>query len=63
MVTTIDSIVTSAFSGILFDFFYYNLSSNYIINPYRNTTVKSLIGWIYRYRIVNNVNITSGVAA
>ena len=35
VVATIDGVVTSAFGSILFDFFYYNLSSNYIIKPYR----------------------------
>ena len=35
VVATIDSVVTSAFSGILFNLFYYNCSSNYIIKPYR----------------------------
>jgi hypothetical protein len=35
VVTTINSVVTSAFGGILFDFFYRNRSSNYIIEPYR----------------------------
>jgi hypothetical protein len=35
VVATVNSVVTSAFSGILFNFFYYNYSSNYIIKPYR----------------------------
>jgi len=36
VVTTVDSIVTSAvLSSILFNCFYYNYSSNYIIEPYR----------------------------
>ena len=35
VVATINSAVTSAFGGILFNFFYYNLSSNYITEPYR----------------------------
>ena len=35
VVTVLGSIITSAFSSILFDFFYYNYSSNYIIEPYR----------------------------
>ena len=35
VVAAIDSVVTSAFGGILFDFFYYNYGSNYIIKPYR----------------------------
>ena len=35
VVTAIDGVITSAFSGLLFNFFYYNFSSNYIIEPYR----------------------------
>ena len=35
VVATIDSVVVGAFGGILFDFFYYNYSSNYITEPYR----------------------------
>ena len=35
VVATVNSVVTSAFSGILFNFFYYNLGSNYITKPYR----------------------------
>ena len=35
VVAAVDSVVTGAFSGILFNFFYYNLGSNYIIEPYR----------------------------
>ena len=35
IVATIDGVVTSAFSGILSNFFYYNPSSNYITKPYR----------------------------
>jgi len=63
VVATIDSIITGAFSGILFNFFYYNPSSNYITTPYRSTTVNILIGEVYRYRIVNNIIITSRVVA
>jgi hypothetical protein len=44
VVATISSIVTAAFGGILFDFFYRNRSSNYITIPYRSTTVDALIG-------------------
>ena len=29
------SVVVAAFSGILFDFFYRNYSSNYVTEPYR----------------------------
>ena len=35
VVATVNGIVTSAFGGILFNFFYYNYSSNYITKPYR----------------------------
>ena len=34
VVAAVDSVVVGAFGGILFDFFYYNLSSNYITEPY-----------------------------
>jgi len=61
VVAAVNGVITSAFSGILFDFFYRNLGSNYITTPYRNTIVGALIGWVYRYRIINNVLITSGV--
>ena len=35
MVAVFGGIITSAFSGILFDFFYRNYSSNYITEPCR----------------------------
>ena len=35
VVAAINGVVTSAFSSILFDFFYYNCGSNYIIEPCR----------------------------
>ena len=35
VVAAIDGVVTSAFGGILFNFFYYNYSSNYITEPCR----------------------------
>ena len=35
VVAAVNSVVTSAFSDILFNFFYYNFSSNYITEPYR----------------------------
>jgi hypothetical protein len=60
VIAAVNSVVTAAFSGILFNFFYRNRSSNYIIIPYRSTTVDTLIGWVYRYRIVNNVIIITG---
>ena len=33
VVATVVSVVVGAFGGILFDFFYYNYSSDYIIEP------------------------------
>jgi hypothetical protein len=44
VVAAVNSPAISAFSSILFDFFYHNRSSNYIIIPYRSTTVDALIG-------------------
>jgi hypothetical protein len=44
VVAAVNSVVTSAFGSILFDFFYHNYSSNYITTPYRSTTVDILIG-------------------
>ena len=35
VVAAINSVVTSAFSGMLFNLLYYNYSSNYITKPYR----------------------------
>ena len=35
VVAAINGVVTSALGGMLFNFFYYNPSSNYIIKPYR----------------------------
>ena len=35
VVTAVNGVITSAFGGILFNFFYYNLGSNYIMEPYR----------------------------
>ena len=35
VVATIDAVVAAAFSGILFNFFYYNCGSKYITKPYR----------------------------
>ena len=35
VVAAVNGVVTSAFGGILFNFLYYNYSSNYIIEPYR----------------------------
>ena len=35
VVAAVISVIFSAFSGILFDLFYHNRSSNYITEPYR----------------------------
>ena len=35
VVAAVVSVIVDAFGGMLFDFFYYNLSSNYITEPYR----------------------------
>jgi hypothetical protein len=35
VVAAVKGVVTNAFGSILFDFFYYNYSSNYITKPYR----------------------------
>ena len=35
VVAAVNGVVTSAFGSILFNFLYYNYSSNYIIKPYR----------------------------
>ena len=35
VVAAVNSVITSAFSSILFNFLYYNCGSNYIIKPYR----------------------------
>ena len=47
VVATIDSVITSAFGSILFNFLYYNYSSNYIIKPYRK----------YYSRLINRLGI------
>ena len=44
VVAAVNSVVTAAFGGILFNFFYYNRSSNCITIPSRSTTVGALIG-------------------
>jgi hypothetical protein len=35
IIATVDGVIVYAFSGILFNFLYYNYSSNYITKPYR----------------------------
>jgi len=44
VIATVNSVITTAFSSILFNFFYYNRSSNYITILYRSTMVDALIG-------------------
>jgi hypothetical protein len=44
VVAAVNSVVTAAFGGMLFDFFYYNYSSDYITTPSRSTIVGALIG-------------------
>jgi len=44
VIAAVNSVVTAAFSGMLFNFFYRNRGSNYIIIPSRSTTVDILIG-------------------
>jgi hypothetical protein len=44
VVAAVNSVVTAAFSGILFNFFYRNRSSNCVTTPSRSTTVGALIG-------------------
>jgi uncharacterized membrane protein YeiH len=43
-VAAVDGVVTAAFGGILFDFFYRNRGSNCVTTPSRSTTVGALIG-------------------
>jgi hypothetical protein len=35
IIAAVNSVITYTLSSILFNFFYYNYSSNYIIKPYR----------------------------
>jgi len=44
VVAAVNSVITAALGGILFDFFYRNRSSNYITIPSRSTIVGALIG-------------------
>jgi len=44
VVAAINTVVATAFSGILFNFFYYNLSSKYITKPYRKYYSKLING-------------------
>jgi hypothetical protein len=47
VVATVNSVITGAFSGILFDFFYRNRGSNCITEPYRK----------YYSRLINRLGI------
>ena len=47
VVAAVDGVMTGTFSGMLFNFFYYNYSSNYITKPYRK----------YYGRLVNRLGI------
>jgi hypothetical protein len=47
IVATVNGVIVCAFSGILFNFFYYNYSSNYITKPYRK----------YYNRLINRLGI------
>jgi len=44
VVTAVNSVVTAALGGMLFNFFYRNRGSNYITIPGRSTTVGTLMG-------------------
>ena len=44
VVAAVNSVITSAFGSILFNFFYRNYSSNYIIKPYRKYYGRLIIG-------------------
>jgi hypothetical protein len=44
VVATINGVVTAAFGGMLFDFFYRNYGSDCVTIPSRSTTVNTLIG-------------------
>jgi len=44
IIASVISVLTATFSGILFDFFYRNRSSNYVTIPSRSTTVDALMG-------------------
>ena len=35
VITTVDSVITASLGSMLFDFFYRNRSSKYIMEPYR----------------------------
>jgi len=44
VIAAVNSVITTTFSSILFNFFYRNRSSNYVTTPSRSTTVDALIG-------------------
>ena len=43
VIVAVNGVITGAFGGILFNFFYYNQGSNYIITPYRRYYNKCII--------------------
>jgi hypothetical protein len=44
VVAAVNGVVTAAFGGILFDFFYRNRSSDCVTTPCRSSTVDALMG-------------------
>jgi hypothetical protein len=44
VIAAVNSVVTAAFGGMLFNFFYRNCSSDCVTTPGRSTTVGALIG-------------------
>jgi hypothetical protein len=44
VIAAVNSVVSAAFSSILFNFFYCNRGSNCVITPSRSTMVGALIG-------------------
>ena len=47
VVIAVGSVIVSAFSGILFNFSYYNYSSKYITKPCKSAIVDLLLGIKY----------------
>jgi len=44
VIAAVNSVITAALGGMLFNFFYRNCGSDYITTPSRSTTVDALIG-------------------
>ena len=44
VITAVNGVVTAAFGGMLFNFFYRNYSSDCVTEPSRDTTVGPIIG-------------------